>query len=141
MSKKKVLVKICDELEDCRENSSVYCNEIVCVKAKLNSYIGDDYNKLLLLKAQVNINSNWEETTISIFSLIISVMVFVTTIIYNVSSEYNIITYVGYCALCLFCIFVIAAAWSSNSHKNSARREWEKYIEIVLDEIERKNFN
>lgn len=141
MSKKKVLVKICDELEDCRENSSGYCNEIVCVKAKLNSYIGDDYNKLLLLKTQVNINSNWEESTISILSLIISAMTFITTIVYNVSNKDNIGIYVGYCIPLLFCIFVIAVAWSSNSHKNSARREWEKYIEIVLDEIERKNFN
>ena len=141
MSKKKVLVKICDELEDCKENSSGYCNEIVCVKAKLNSYIGDDYNKLLLLKAQVNINSNWEESTISIFSLIISVMAFVTTIVYNVSNQYYIIAYVGNCALCLLCVFVIAVWCSCNSHKNSARREWEKYIEIVLDEMERKHFN
>lgn len=52
------LIKICDALEECKKYDFCDNNEVVCARAYLKKYIGDDYNKLLKLKTLLDIEND-----------------------------------------------------------------------------------
>ncbi len=52
------ILKICNELEKCDRRDICNNNKIVCVKHVLKRYVGDDYNRLLEIKAQISIHDN-----------------------------------------------------------------------------------
>lgn len=56
------LIKICDALEECKKYDFCDNNEVVCARAYLKKYIGDDYNKLLKLKTLLDIENDYKMT-------------------------------------------------------------------------------
>lgn len=136
MGKKTDLVKICDELEECKTNRSCYCNEIVCARKKVKHYIGNDYNKLLMLKAQIKLNGNSNGKILNSLAILISGMAFETTAVYNcVVHEDGFGIYVMYAMFCLLILSFVSLSIAHSGKKNGTREKWEAYIEVVLDEI------
>lgn len=127
------LTKICKELENCSKRSDEK-NRIVCVKNKLREYIGEDENKYLQLKAQVNLkNENDRKGIYSFLSLSVSIFSMILVIIYNISEKQNLMAYklYGLFILTLICIFLITECYFDKKCKY--KKIWRSYIEVVLE--------
>ena len=81
------LIEICDELE--RKNSKC---DIKKVRDKLEEYIGNDYDKILQLRAEIEKHKNYEEKNITHYSLFFSVFSVIMGASYNVYSIYKELT-------------------------------------------------
>lgn len=140
MNKRDDLIKICDELEHCR-NKLCYRNEIVCVKKKIKQYIGDDENKLLKLKVLVRMHDDGNKVNFfTYFSCIMSTLAFCLVIIYNTSPTLptgakDLSNYSQYALMALCVILFITVACIINNKKNNQRNYWCKHIAIVLEEM------
>lgn len=130
------LTKICDELEQCRKKRSCYSNRIVCTKAKLQRYIGQDFNKLMDLKAQIEVHRDDSNDIFSPGSFIVATFTLCVTILSSFK-DYKPIQYLSYCFMGLTAIVIVLEVWSFLLNKYKYRRVWRKYIEIVLDDIEK----
>lgn len=142
------LIKICDALEECKKYDFCDNNEVVCARAHLKKYIGDDYNKLLKLKTLLDIDNHYKMTFEKIQNLGFSIATFilsVTTIISTLREDIvdgDIIWEVDkHLILIVFTLIaVICIAKLVNSNKNSKRNEWKYYIRTCLPEIEKELF-
>lgn len=135
------LIKLCDDLENYRKRKAGVDDEIICVKSKLKCYIGEDYNKILKLKAEIKLHS--KDTVfdgIEIMSFIISILALGLNIVGNVSDgvskEYAVFVTFALSIIAIFCIL-----FSHLGRKNGYRDKWIRYIEIVLEDIEKEYKN
>lgn len=142
------LIKICDALEECKKYDFCDNNEVVCARAYLKKYIGDDYNKLLKLKTLLDIENDYKMTFEKIENWFFSIATFllsVATIISTVGKEivdgaiiWEVVMYL------IFIVFILIAcnctAKYVDSKKNSKRNEWIYYIRTCLPEIEKELF-
>ena len=131
------LTKICDELEQCRKNRSCYPNRIVCAKAKLQRYIGQDFNKLMDLKAQIEVHRDDSNDIFGPSSFIVATLTLCVTILSSIQDDIKSIQYLAYCFIGLTAIFVFLELLSFLQYKYKYRRIWRKYIEIVLNNMEK----
>lgn len=73
------LIKICDKLESCRKKHPNYQGRIKCTEKILKSYIDGDTDKVLKLKAQLEIHKTpWD--SFSAIALLISLITLVLSI-------------------------------------------------------------
>ena len=129
------LIKLCDKLENCSKKEICYKNEIVCTKAVLQSYINGDENKRLKLKAQIKqyekgIYESMTETlslVIAEVALVISCFSFTESVEAFVAAE---------ALFSIVFIFALIAKWAIN--KFGYRDKWKKYIEVVLEDMEKE---
>lgn len=127
------LTKICKELENCSKRSDEK-NRIVCVKNKLREYIGEDENKYLQLKAQVNLKKESDRKGIySLLSLSVSIFSMILVIIYNTSDKQNLIAYRLYALIVLILISTVLIVDCYFDKKNKYKKIWSSYIEVVLE--------
>lgn len=106
------LMKLCDKLENCSKNEICYKNKIVCTKAVLQSYI------------------NGDALAISCISLIVSAT---NTESGNKPVEVLVIVLI---ILSIVLVLALIAKWGIN--KFGYRDKWKKYIEVVLDDVEKE---
>lgn len=138
------LIDMCDELE--KENEGY---DIESVRKKLKNYIGNDYDKILQLRAEIEKHKNFKEKSLANYSLFFSVSSVIMGIFYNAYSIYNdlvtgsnkyiigiLIIWISIsvvAAIILICI-IVSLCNSKFEHK---RDEWVAYISVVLDDIEK----
>lgn len=134
------LIKICDELERCKCNKICYENAILCTKKQLTKYIGKDFNKLLKLKAELNIHENFENNTLNNLSFFVAACTLLITIVYNVCTESGQVMqeYLMFAVIILVTFLVILGIIQFFQKKTSARSKWRKYIAVVLEDMENK---
>lgn len=137
------LIKLCDKLENCSKNEICYKNEIVCTKAVLQSYINGDENKRLKLKAQIKqYEKGIYESMTETLSQAIAVAALATScisLIVSVTNKDIIAVDISVFVLILLSIVlmvVLIAKWGIN--KFSYRDKWKKYIEVVLEDMEKE---
>lgn len=143
------LIKLCDELENCKNKKFCYNNEIVCTKAMVQRYIDNDRNKMLGLKAQIKLHErSIEEKAVETISLIVTVAaLLVATMSLWVSIEADILDsyqkyeqgmlLMGVVELALLIIMVVALIYYRGIGKYSYRNKWKKYIQVVLEDMEK----
>lgn len=137
------LIKLCDKLENCSKNEICYKNKIVCTKAVLQSYINGDENKRLKLKAQIKqYEKGIYESMTETLSRAVSVAALATScisLIVSVTNKDIIAVDISVFVLILLSIVlmvVLIAKWGIN--KFGYRDKWKKYIEVVLDDMEKE---
>lgn len=137
------LIKLCDKLENCSKNEICYKNKIVCTKAVLQSYINGDENKRLKLKAQIKqYEKGIYESMTETLSQAVAVAALATScisLIVSVTNKEIIAVDISVFVLILLSIVlmvVLIAKWGIN--KFGYRDKWKKYIEVVLDDMEKE---
>lgn len=137
------LIKLCDKLENCSKNEICYKNKIVCTKAVLQSYINGDENKRLKLKAQIKqYEKGIYESMTETLSQDVAVAALATScisLIVSVTNKDIIAVDISVFVLILLSIVlmvVLIAKWGIN--KFGYRDKWKKYIEVVLDDMEKE---
>lgn len=137
------LIKLCDKLENCSKNEICYKNKIVCTKAVLQSYINGDENKRLKLKAQIKqYEKGIYESMTETLSQAVAVAALATScisLIVSVTNKDIIAVDISVFVLILLCIVlmvVLIAKWGIN--KFGYRDKWKKYIEVVLEDMEKE---
>lgn len=137
------LIKLCDKLENCSKNEICYKNKIVCTKAVLQSYINGDENKRLKLKAQIKqYEKGIYESMTETLSQAVAVAALATScisLIVSVTNKDIIAVDISVFVLILLSIVlmvVLIAKWGIN--KFCYRDKWKKYIEVVLDDMEKE---
>lgn len=137
------LIKLCDKLENCSKNKICNKNEIVCTKAVLQSYINGDENKRLKLKAQIKqYEKGIYESMTETLSQAVAVAALATScisLIVSVTNKDIIAVDISVFVLILLSIVlmvVLIAKWGIN--KFGYRDKWKKYIEVVLDDMEKE---
>lgn len=142
------LIKLCDKLENCSKKEICYKNEIVCTKAVLQSYINGDENKRLKLKAQIKqYEKGIYETMTELLSLVMTVDALAMSrinLIVSVTNEdignnrliaVDVLVFV-LILLCIILMLILIVKWGIN--KFSYRDKWKKYIEVVLEDMEKE---
>ena len=142
------LIKLCDKLENCSKKEICYKNEIVCTKAVLQSYINGDENKRLKLKAQIKqYEKGIYESMAELLSLVMTVDALAMSrinLIVSVTNEdirnnrliaVDVLVFV-LILLCIVLMVVLIAKRGIN--KFSYRDKWKKYIEVVLEDMEKE---
>ena len=137
------LIKLCDKLENCSKNEICYKNKIVCTKAVLQSYINGDENKRLKLKAQIKqYEKGIYESMTETLSQAVAVAALATScisLIVSVTNKDIIAVDISVFVLILLSIVlmvVLIAKWGIK--KFGYRDKWKKYIEVVLDDMEKE---
>lgn len=137
------LIKLCDKLENCSKNEICYKNKIVCTKAVLQSYINGDENKRLKLKAQIKqYEKGIYESMTETLSQAVAVAALATScisLIVSVTNKDIIAVDISVFVLILLSIVlmvVLIAKWGIN--KFGYRDKWKKYIEVVLEDMEKE---
>ena len=137
------LIKLCDKLENCSKNEICNKNEIVCTKAVLQSYINGDENKRLKLKAQIKqYEKGIYESMTETLSQAVAVAALATScisLIVSVTNKDIIAVDISVFVLILLSIVlmvVLIAKWGIN--KFGYRDKWKKYIEVVLEDMEKE---
>lgn len=137
------LIKLCDKLENCSKKEICYKNEIVCTKAVLQSYINGDENKRLKLKAQIKqYEKGIYESMTETLSQAVAVAALATScisLIVSVTNKDIIAVDISVFVLILLSIVlmvVLIAKWGIN--KFGYRDKWKKYIEVVLEDMEKE---
>lgn len=137
------LIKLCDKLENCSKNKICNKNEIVCTKAVLQSYINGDENKRLKLKAQIKqYEKGIYESMTETLSQAVAVAALATScisLIVSVTNKDIIAVDISVFVLILLSIVlmvVLIAKWGIN--KFGYRDKWKKYIEVVLEDMEKE---
>lgn len=137
------LIKLCDKLENCSKSEICYKNKIVCTKAILQSYINGDENKRLKLKAQIKqYEKGIYESMTETLSQAVAVAALATScisLIVSVTNKDIIAVDISVFVLILLSIVlmvVLIAKWGIN--KFGYRDKWKKYIEVVLDDMEKE---
>ena len=136
-------MKLCDKLENCSKNEIYNKNKIVCTKAVLQSYINGDENKRLKLKAQIKqYEKGIYESMTETLSQAVAVAALATScisLIVSVTNKEIIAVDISVFVLILLSIVlmvVLIAKWGIN--KFGYRDKWKKYIEVVLDDMEKE---
>lgn len=139
------LIEICDELE--RKNSKC---DIKKVRDKLEEYIGNDYDKILQLRAEIEKHKNYEEKNITHYSLFFSVFSVIMGASYNVYSIYKELTtgnskivigiLIVWISISLIAAVILIYIICNICEKifNYKRDNWISYISVVLNDIEKK---
>lgn len=147
MKNKDDITILCNELENCKKKSICGFNEIVCAKGSLKKYINGDKNRILKLKAQLDLHKKFRENTftqlalcVSVFSLMISTLASVFSISASMKTEnlnvLGVIIIIGiFILFCLIMSFVIVA---THYGMNYRKEKWMKYIEYALQDIEKE---
>lgn len=148
MKNKEDIIILCDELENCKKKSICDFNEIICAKKALREYINGDKNRILKLKVQLDLHKNFRENTfsqlafcVSIFSLMISTMASVFDIIDSMNvKNLNVqgVTFIIAIFISFLIIMIMVCATYNVYTSNYSRQKWMKYIEYVLQDIEKE---
>ena len=130
------LTKLCDELEECRKKKSCYADEIVCTKAKLNAYIQGKSNKILKLKAQIKMHNDYKVGEFEGITFILATVSFGFMVIDSITGG-SLVNVTGAGLVGLIVIALINGIDLWGSKKYGYRKKWIKYIEVVLEEMEK----
>ncbi|WP_303000196.1 hypothetical protein [Eubacterium sp.] len=117
------------------KKSKLYRNEIDCVKSVLECNVGNNYDRFLMLKAELEIHKNSSSHDFSLLSFLIAVFSFVTTGVSLVSKTQAAYMAVG--EMLLLAVICSLISWSSRTN----RSKWRQYIAVVLKEFEKERFN
>lgn len=149
---KNELIKLCDELEECRKKRSCYVNEIVCSRAKLTKYIDGDADKALKLKAQIR-QFDSPPSELDSFSLFVSIaalcLSFAGKLLPNPFQDtvlnipqgniYYIIFwyfYVYYGVFVLSAVGVKLVIRMYRDYKKKNKEKWVRSIDVVLEDFD-----
>lgn len=148
MKNKEDIIILCDELENCKKKSICDFNEIVCAKGVLRKYINGDKDRILKLKVQLELHKNFNQNTLSLLAFCVSVFsLMISTVVsaYNISvsmkagnlNEQGGLTIITIGLLFLIIIVMIEIAFKYYG-LNYRREKWMRYIEYVLQDIEKE---
>ncbi len=125
------LIKLCDKLENCSKKEICYKNEIVCTKAVLQSYINGDENKRLKLKAQIK---QYDGSMTETLSLVMGVAAFAISCISLMVS----VDALGAAVISFSIVLILIYSVDGGINKWGYRDKWKKYIEVVLEDMEKE---
>lgn len=129
------LIKLCDELEDCKQKKLCYANEIVCARAKLEHYIDGDKNKALKLKAQIDSYDSAPNDPLGTVAFFMSVATLFLTICSVLEDKENYPTKLIIVFWVLIMLIVVAKIIVWKINKYGHRRKWIRYISVVLEDM------
>lgn len=149
---KNELIKLCDELEECRKKRSCYVNEIVCSRAKLTKYIDGDTDKALKLKAQIR-QFDSPPSELDSFSLFVSIaalcLPFARTLFSgsfgdavlsvsqnNASNITFLLFYPCYGVFVLIVVAVNLVIQMCQYNKKKNKEKWVRSIDVVLEDFD-----
>ena len=149
---KNELIKLCDELEECRKKRSCYVNEIVCSRAKLTKYIDGDTDKALKLKAQIR-QFDSPPSELDSFSLFVSIaalcLPFAGTLFSgsfgdavlsvspnNASYITFLLFYPCYGLFVLIAVGVNLVIQKCQYNKKKNKEKWVRSIDVVLEDFD-----
>lgn len=130
------LIKLCDELEKCKQKRSCYANEIICTKAKLECYIDGDENKILKLKAQIKKYDSYSHDDTGFISMIISGATLCLTVFGGLKAEKAEYAILGLLYLIIIVILLMVLSWGKN--KYGYRNKWIRNIQVVLEDLSKE---
>lgn len=128
------ITKMCDEIEDCRKRRNCYSNGVICAKSIVYRYIDGDNNKLLKLKAEINLHKDTEKDYQHYFSILVSTIALLLAILSNLKSVY----YAGYAVFSVAVIAGLIIIENYYSKKTYMRKKLIRYMEVVIEELENK---
>lgn len=149
---KNELIKLCDELEECRKKRSCYVNEIVCSRAKLTKYIDGDTDKALKLKAQIR-QFDSPPSELNSFSLFVSIAALCLSIAgkllpnpfqdavlsvsqNNASNIIFLLFYPCYGVFVLIAVGVNLVILMCRDYKKKNKEKWVRSIDVVLEDFD-----
>lgn len=149
---KNELIKLCDELEECRKKRSCYVNEIVCSRAKLTKYIDGDADKALKLKAQIR-QFDSPPSELNSFSLFVSIAALCLSIAgkllpnpfqdavlsvsqNNASNIIFLLLYPCYGVFVLIAVGVNLVILMCRDYKKKNKEKWVRSIDVVLEDFD-----
>jgi hypothetical protein len=129
------ITRVCDMLEKVYKvnPNKMYHNEIDCTRRILESSIGSEKNKLLTLKAQLEIHKNSTSHDLNWLSLLIAAFSFVTTA--SAVNPANVAR-IAIIEMAVLIVYFLCIWWSSKTNRN----KWRQYIAIAIEEIEKEKF-
>ncbi len=120
--------------------SKLYRNEIECVKSVLESNIGNNHNRLLMLKAELVIHKGDTSHTFNLASLLVATISLMCSLLSlcakNQEVRAGLAIFAG-AALGAVIIFWICIGKSAKTN----RSKWREYIAVVLEEFEKERFS
>ena len=135
------LTNICDKLEECKEKNPNYNDGIKYTRRVLESYIEGDRDKALKIKALLKIHNNNMYEDLGPISFLLSAITLFVTVIDRVVGN-DTVGYVTY-FICIFVILlflliaILIHLWGNR--KFGYRDQWKRYIEVVLEDMEKQN--
>lgn len=134
------LIEICDKIENCNKSKKCNRNEVICVRKVLRSYIDNDYDKILKIKAEIDIHRDFNKSILNDLSFLMSFMAWILVIVYNVSivKEDGLQLYIVYAVFFLILFFMVIIIANMFFEKTSSKSKWIKYISIVIEDIEKE---
>lgn len=129
------IIEICDALEANKKTNIEL--EVVSARKMLKNVIGNDYNKLLQLEAEFQIHDNFNDKLLPMLGFLLSTIVYILTIIYNVGDKrFYLTAAIIYSGIIVLIIIGVNIPYK----KNSARDKWLKFIFVALEDI-KKDFD
>lgn len=131
---------ICMKIDNCEKSKLCFKNKVICTKRVLERYIGNDYDKMLKLEAELNNYEKPNQRVLSQISLFLSFLAVVTSIIYSVLSADRIVQILSYVyglfvLLSLAILLIILHIYGT---KNKCVNRWKEYIWVVLKNMEKE---
>lgn len=119
----------CIECYGCKEY-----NEIVCAKVALQEYIGEDNDRLLKLKAELEERKDsdeelWKELPLGLSTIAL----FLTAANYVLDRNLMMV----YVMIALAIITFLTFIWNVCANKISKRKKWNRYIQFALEDLEK----
>ena len=136
MKAKDDLTKLCDELEYRSCSKRCCCNEIVCTKKIIKDYVDADRNKLLRLKAQLEIHDKCMAVDDGRISLTIAVLSLAIASSLSVIKDVISLLLITFLVLFL-CMYILVHDMAQN-FKDRKRKKWREYIRVCLEDIEKE---
>ena len=132
------LKEICVELDRCTKHGKCNdYNEIVCAKSVLRRYIGNDRNRLLKIKAELQKEIDHEEQTIKVLPIYVSIVAFLVSAAGYVLNKPQMSFYI----LMVFATIFVVERLIDSFNKKDARqkkRQWRRYIQFALEDLEKE---
>lgn len=132
------LKMICEELDRCTKHGKCNdYNEIVCAKSVLRRYIGNDRNRLLKIKAELQKEIDREEQSTNALPVYVSMVAFLVSAAGYVLNKMQMSFYVF---VILAVIFVVDRLIDSFNKKDARqkKRQWRRYIQFALEDMEKE---
>ena len=132
------LKMICEELHKCAEHGKCNdYNEIVCAKSVLRRYIGNDRNRLLKIKAELQKEIDREEQSMNVLPVYVSMVAFLVSAAGYVLNKSQVSFYI----LMMFAAIFVVERLIDSFNKKDARqkkRKWIWYIQFALEDLEKE---
>lgn len=130
-SKKDTLIKMCDQLEELKNNNCLFKNDISEARGIVMEYVGNDHDKYLQLCAEVKDHQNFGEKSQQSLSVLIASLSFMVSAfcLLNLRAMVAVWTVALLFVACLIVMLIQIVC------EKTYRSRWINVIDVVLQDI------